>query len=198
MVVTTPDGYVIDVLGPEKLWQASASDAKILLELMTTDWFHGVFRKGDVFVLDRGFRGAVPALLASGFVVKTPEFLPKGKKQLPTEQANKSRLCTKVRWVVEHVNAQLKRYKYLAQTVPMPCVPGLYQDIRISAAVHSAFGKRVASDKDDFTVAERILQQYANVNYLQALVIREKLSAKRSVFKDLTESSDLDFPELSP
>ncbi|CAG2202159.1 unnamed protein product [Mytilus edulis] len=46
-----------------------------------------------------------------------PRFL-KGEKQLSTEDANMSRLVTKIRWIVESSNARIKTWKYLFHTLP--------------------------------------------------------------------------------
>jgi hypothetical protein len=41
-----------------------------------------------------------------------------GKKQHTTEEANKSRLITKVRWVVESANGRIKQWTFLDKGVP--------------------------------------------------------------------------------
>lgn len=54
----------------------------------------------DVIVVDRGFRDAVGTMAQLGFRVQIPCFL-RGRKQLPTREANSTRCVTKVRWVIE-------------------------------------------------------------------------------------------------
>lgn len=70
MVAVTPNGMIIDVFGPEKLWKASMSDGDILKEIMKLDVFKERFQPGDVFVIDGGFRSMKDDLLAAGFIVK--------------------------------------------------------------------------------------------------------------------------------
>ena len=66
---------------------------------MKTD-FHlvNLLKEGDVMILDRGFRDAVIEL-ENGYKLKVmmPNFLEKGQKQFTTNQANESRLVTKIR-----------------------------------------------------------------------------------------------------
>jgi hypothetical protein len=40
------------------------------------------------------------------------------QKQYTTEEANKSRLITKVRWVVESANGRIKQWRFLDKVVP--------------------------------------------------------------------------------
>lgn len=67
-------------------------------------------RPGDIFIFDRGFRDCLPDMEAKGYVTETPEFVLKTQRsqQLTTEQANRSRLVTKTRYVVEVQNGHLK------------------------------------------------------------------------------------------
>lgn len=76
------------------------------------------FTENDVFVVDRGFRDAIDFLGEAGFRVKLPCYLPKGAKQHSTEEANMSRLITKVRWVVESVNGRIKQWIMLNKVIP--------------------------------------------------------------------------------
>lgn len=68
--------------------------------------------------MDRGFRDAVDFLKEAGFHVKMPCYLPKGAKQHSTEEANMSRLITKVRWVIESVIKRIKQWKMLNKVIP--------------------------------------------------------------------------------
>ena len=60
-------------------------------------------------IVDRGFRDAIQ-ILKDKYKINTmmPNLLPKNQKQFTTEEANSSRLCTKMRWVIESVNGLLK------------------------------------------------------------------------------------------
>ena len=51
-------------------------------------------------IVDRGFRDAIPTIKHFGYEAVMPSFL-KRREQLSTEEANYTRLITKVRWVIE-------------------------------------------------------------------------------------------------
>ena len=76
MMVTKPDGFILQVFGPDKLWKATASDSTIMSAIMKTEWFKNLSKSGDTLVVDRGFRDCVGELTARGFVVETPAFIP--------------------------------------------------------------------------------------------------------------------------
>lgn len=77
-----------------------------------------MFKENDAFVVDRGFRDAVDFLEEARFHVKMPCYLPKCAKQHSTEEANMSRLITKVRWVIESVIKRIKQWKMLNKVIP--------------------------------------------------------------------------------
>ena len=97
MILVATDGYILTVLGPY-LADGKNSDAKITEHTWTsnvediTDWFE----EDDVMVVDRGFRDAVDILNDFGINAQMPHFLNKSEKQHTTEEANESRLASKV------------------------------------------------------------------------------------------------------
>lgn len=62
-------------------------------------------------IVDRGFRDAVTFMEENGLQVHMPFYLPRGKKQHSTTEANISRMVTKVRWVVESANGKVKQWR---------------------------------------------------------------------------------------
>lgn len=84
-----------------------------------------LLKKGDIFILDRGFRD-VQTLLKSGNFVVLMSVLRGKRAQLPTKEANESRMVTKCRWVVEAIHGILsKKYRLLrliAKCCPMQAV----------------------------------------------------------------------------
>lgn len=79
-----------------------AFDAGILKILGDPNGLITILKRGDVFILDRGFRDMVSFLEELGFTILLLAL--KGKrKQLSTEESNESRFVTKLRWVVEAV-----------------------------------------------------------------------------------------------
>jgi DNA-dependent RNA polymerase auxiliary subunit epsilon len=93
------DGYIIDIVGP---FEANVSDSTIMKDLFFHDTpLTKLFRAGDTFVLDRGFRDAREFMESKDYQVKMPGFIPAGSKQLSCIDANSSRLVIKVRYIVE-------------------------------------------------------------------------------------------------
>ena len=109
MIVSTT-GYIISVLGPV-LSDSTNNDANILKHVFLNNmedvltWFI-FFVQGDKLVLDRSFRDCLNVMNGLGMEVAMPSFL-NGKKQFDVDDANRSRLVTKVRWIVESVNGRL-------------------------------------------------------------------------------------------
>ena len=118
IIITASDGYIIDILGPF-LADGKNNDAAILNVFLQNK--ESAIRKwlaqNDIFVVDRGFRDSVDLIESLGFQSETPAFLPKGQKQHSVEEANLSRLVTKIRWAVESANGRLKKWRFLSNTV---------------------------------------------------------------------------------
>ena len=103
MVVVTTSGYFVTVVGPY-LADSKNNDASILNHMLKSnveemkEWVN----EEDVFIVDRGFRDSLELLDDLGIQAKMPAFLKKGEKQMTTEDANMSRLVTKVSIFVCH------------------------------------------------------------------------------------------------
>ncbi|CAF2529584.1 unnamed protein product [Rotaria sp. Silwood2] len=101
MVITITNGYILNVFGPF-FGDDKINDANIIKHCLLNNeqdilkWLHD----DDIILLDRGFRDAIPTIQVLGFRVSMPSFL-NGKAQLSTEEANKSRLVTANRWVID-------------------------------------------------------------------------------------------------
>lgn len=73
------------------------------------------FQAGDVCVVDRGFRDVLDAFKAMGYEYQMPAFLEKERNQHSVEEANDSRLVTKVRWVVKAYHGRMKKLIFLTE-----------------------------------------------------------------------------------
>ncbi|KAJ8720700.1 hypothetical protein PYW08_006165 [Mythimna loreyi] len=117
------DGHIIEVSGPHA---ATTSDAQVMNSVIDNEEdtgdgvFHWFYRNGDVFILDRGFRDSVVPMQQHGYSVHIPESKYPNGAQLTTDQANKSRLITICRWVVEVVNGRFKRDFRLLRNIYKP------------------------------------------------------------------------------
>ena len=95
MVVVTTTGHFVTIMGP---YIARNNDASILNHMLKSnvDDFRSFINENDVMVIDRGFRDSVKLLEEMGVHAAMPKFLKKGQKQMAVEDANMSRLVTKV------------------------------------------------------------------------------------------------------
>jgi hypothetical protein len=194
MMVVAPNGWILDAFGPDKFWNGSVSDSAIMLEMMDQEWFQLVFRRGDVFVVDRGFlRQGVPEKLESkGYIVKAPSNRQNNK--LSAKEANKSSECTSVRWVVEVTNQDIKQNKMLSEQIDIKRVPTIVQDTRIAAAMHNAYGTRRVR-QDASLKASKLLNSLDKPNLLKEIV--EPYHLKKVTFHIMKDESIIDFPELT-
>ena len=128
-----------------------------------------------------------------------PSFLRKNEKQLSTEEANKSRLVTKVRYVIEKVNGILKsRFRYFDNVWSNKSITHLMDDFKIACALHNAFFLRMESDIEDCDlIAETMLNNHDKPNLLLQLVNANNLIRKRKLFIKMNAYTLPDFPRLS-
>lgn len=77
-----------------------------------------VFKKTFICMMRKqnGFLKSPIFLKNLGFLVEMPAFLEKGT-QFETEEANETRLVTKIRWVVEATNGLIKKWAYFDKVV---------------------------------------------------------------------------------
>lgn len=192
-VACAPDGYILNVYGP---FQASMNDAKIMKEVMEKDPRISIFEQGDVFLVDRGFRDVKSYLEEKGYTVKMPECLSKNQKQLTTEQANKSRLVTKVRYMVEVVNGKLKSFRLLDRVRPNTMVPSLGADFKIAASLINEFFRPPTPDSDEPFIAQLMKSQLTKENALRKLVDEKNLERVTTQFEKLNAEELSEFPRL--
>ncbi|XP_021339896.1 uncharacterized protein LOC110441121 [Mizuhopecten yessoensis] len=201
MMVVGSDGYVLSVLGPY-MADYSNNDASIIKHMMNKnsedmkDWL----KENDVMVVDRGFRDAVEFLQESGLRVEMPSYLQKGAKQHTTEEANLSRLVTKVRWVVESANGRLKQWRLLDKVVPNTLVPQIGDFVRIICAICNKFRPPLANmDPQLEEEATKMLEKVCLSNKVQEFVEENNLVKRRVPYKKIDSINDVlsDFPHLS-
>lgn len=94
-LLVAPDGYILDIHGPY-FSDSRNNDAQILRNEFDRDadglgqWVE----EGDIFVVDRGYRDVTELLQRLGIQYEMPVLLARGQRQLPTVEANQSRLVT--------------------------------------------------------------------------------------------------------
>ncbi|XP_058802355.1 uncharacterized protein LOC131670634 [Phymastichus coffea] len=197
--ICTTNGLVVGILGP---YYAKENDARILKKILD-DNESGLkelmCKEGDVFILDRGFRDVKSQLENDEYQVLMPALKGKNEKQLSAEDANKSRLVTILRWVVEAVHGNVaQKYKFFHHQLDNRYLPaaGLY--CRIVCFLINQFGKRLITTAcSDNEVLRYILDKNSKENSLATEVRAGKYSRKSSLFVRLTSADIQDFPEMT-
>lgn len=198
MVCVTTNGYIVDILGP---FEAVKNDAKCMLDIVRrNEGVIGMFRPGDVFIFDRGFRDCTSAINEMGYIVKMPEFVKKSEphQQLSNEQANKSRLVTKTRYVVETRNGHIKTIWPIFATIwPTTCLLHIYRDLRIAAALINKYADKIVADKgEQEEVANMMLTRAIAPNVLQPIVSDGMFQGHLPFFQPI-DVNDFAFPRMT-
>lgn len=190
------DGFVLDLPGP---FQGTMNDATILKRVLDDrEGISSLLRKGDIFIVDRGFRDVKDLLESRGYKVLMPAL--KGKRaQLPTDEANESRMVTKCRWVVEGVHGILsKKFKLLHNQFDNKMLTNAASYCKIACLIHNLFGKRLNSDEDTSEeIVNRMLCMKDEANRVAERVAKGNLARRTTPFRKLTSRELLDFPKLS-
>ena len=203
MVIVGTDGYILSILGP---YYAKNNDGSITKHILktNTEGMKSWLNDNDIFIVDRGFRDVSAYLVEEGFNVEMPQYLRKGNKQHNAEEANTSRLVTKVRWVVESVNSRIKQWKFFDKVVSNHYIPYIGDFLRIVCSLLNCYRPQLANmDPSTEEIANKMLVRSAMSNDVQKMVEEEGLLKKRSIFKKVemnTSGFSLplpDFPILS-
>ena len=118
MVMVTTTEYIVTTFGPFSS-DFHNNDASILKHIMLNNYEDILtwIKEGDIMILDRGFRDLFGVLKSLGIDAGMPSFLAKNQQQFNMYDATRSRFVIKLRWVVESVNARLKKFKWFSQTI---------------------------------------------------------------------------------
>ncbi|KAL0809876.1 hypothetical protein ABMA28_011356 [Loxostege sticticalis] len=193
------DGYIIDVLGP---YPATTTDADIINQEFRNEDSpcRQFFQAGDVFILDRGFRDALPLLNSCDYQVHVPLSPEDGESQLTTSDANKSRAVTLCRWVVEVVNGIFKTaFKIFRQNYFNRASKHLMIDFAVAAALINRFHCRIQDREDAAQILEIVHQNMNTNNELSDYVRQQNLNRARANFQNINVNSDnvTGFPTLT-
>ncbi|OWF49584.1 uncharacterized protein LOC110451517 isoform X2 [Mizuhopecten yessoensis] len=197
MIVVSTTGYFITVLGPY-FADYKNNDASILKHILhnNIEDIKNWVEENDIFIVDRGFRDSLELLEDLGIKAEMPCFMQKGQKQMTTQDANASRLVTKVRWVVESANGQIKRWKYMDHVLPTNQVPYIGDHVRIICAIcNKYFPSLSPGNTDDEALATKMLYLSKQINNLKSRVEDENMEKRRVIW---TEPDDclINFPKL--
>lgn len=168
MMGVSTDGTIIFTLGPFK---AKENDAQITRKIFDSEMGSTrAYLPQDIMIVDRGFRDCVTDLKNRGFIVKMP--VCSTVAQLTTQEANQSRLVTKVRYEVERVNGVMKNvWRIFAGVVETQYIPHVMTDFEIGAALINRQSKPRTIDEDKCTIMANSMLSRLNIgNHLQNIV----------------------------
>ncbi|GFW47735.1 DDE Tnp4 domain-containing protein [Trichonephila clavipes] len=121
-------------------------------------------------------------------VPKKRAFLDK-QAQSFAEDASETRLVASIRWAVEAVNIQLKKWRALNNIIPNVKIPYIGDYVKIVCAILNAFHPaRLNNIEDDNVVAQRMLDLVKKLNYLQQTVEENGWARKRAIWTLLSDS----------
>ena len=193
--ICTTNGFIVDFAGP---FPGTANDATIVREVLKDPKLLALLLPGDALVVDRGFRDAVDFMKSMSFQVFMPAM--KGKrKQIPCDEANTSRLVTKVRWIVETVHGRVaQRYKLLHNAVDNKMLPKVRSLCRIIGYLENRFCNRSWGDDAMTTEILDYMESRLHVrNTLGELVERERWLRRSTLLQTVSATDLIDFPILT-
>ena len=199
MVIVASDGYILNVLGPYRSdgKNNDASITKHILRKNEEDIKHWV-QENDVAIVDRGFRDAIEFLAKHGLHVEMPTYLKKGQSQHTTEEANLSRLVTKVRWVVESANGRIKHWRLLDKVLHNHYITSIGDFVRIVCAICNDCRPPLSKhNPDGRQLAQQMLEKSRQNNNIKTMVEEENLMRKRTVYQTVNSFDLTDFPVLT-
>lgn len=154
-----------------------------------------VAKKGDIFILDRGFRDVVTLCEDKNIEVFMPQLLYK-KQKFDDRQANLSRMVTILRWVVEAVNGRLKNiFHYFDLVITIKSLKNLNNLLLIALAIINKFSAPLFKETDFHSII--ITKMFEKINKINCLEKEVKLLQKKTKWSVVDESSAKNFPRLS-
>ncbi|OXA38533.1 hypothetical protein Fcan01_26735 [Folsomia candida] len=170
-----------------------------LFKPMMSDSIMSLLEEDDVLILDRGFRDAIESAESQGLACFMPELLKKNQVQFTTTEANKSRLVTMLRWVVESVNGRLKnKFKFFEDIIYASYFPKLPGLLKVTVAILNAFSPPIFTQSPwHEDLIEYVASRLESPNLVQALVEQNNLQRGNAAWNTADEDDVLEFPELS-
>ena len=119
------------------------------------------------------------------------------QRQLSTEMANRARMITMQRWVVEARNGHEKSiYRFVDGIIPRAHVLHLKEFYLIAGGLINRYrGPLLMADKT-IELAREIKDRINNINVVQALVEVDNLARRNAIWERLNEQNVPDFPQF--
>ncbi|OXA46405.1 hypothetical protein Fcan01_18813 [Folsomia candida] len=199
LILILDDGYIVEATG---LFYGDCgnNDANILKKMLEEhESIMVILEDGDVLILDRGFRDAIEEAESQGLSVYMPELIKKHQSQFTTSEANRSRLVTMLRWVVESANGRLKnKFKFFDDTIAASYFPKLPGFLKVAVSMLNAFSPPLFTESDwNEQLVELVSSRLEAENAVQTLVEENNLQRKSVLWKNADEDCVLEFPQLS-
>ncbi|CAG7726745.1 unnamed protein product, partial [Allacma fusca] len=196
-----PDGRIFDAHGPFFSDAKNNDAATLRYELQQNiSGIRNWLIPGDVVVVDRGYRDIVPYLQELGLDVSIPFCAPRNQGQIPTQEANDSRVTTKTRWVVEVRNGHISQiFKYFGRQIHAQNVPFTGDYFKICCALINAYYPTIALTERSLGMGVRILELRNSSNILmEYLQTKDLLNPRiRRVWRDMADEELEDFPRMT-
>ena len=186
VMTTTTTGYILTIFGPFYS-DFYNNDASILKHVMLNNYedILSLVQVNDIMILGRGFRDSLSILKALGIDAAMPSFLGRSRRQFNVYDANRSRFITKLQWVVEGINARLKRFKWFSQIIQNSSLPARPDYVAIVAALANCFHlPLVAASPDDNETVRRMNSLLIQSNILHERLIQDNLQ-RHSVWQSI-------------
>ncbi|KAJ8670981.1 hypothetical protein QAD02_002240 [Eretmocerus hayati] len=158
-LIVGPDGHIVDVQDPH-FADARNNDAAMPRDDLGIEdgpirhWI----RAGGHFLVDRAYRDIEDLFEELGLRYYRFAFLEAGERQLSTQDANQSRIVTKMRRVVEARNGHIKSTcKFLKQMMQIQHIPHLGDFYRIAGAMINRYHPPIIMQGADAQFARRML-----------------------------------------
>lgn len=102
--------------------------------------FRNWITEEDIVIVDRVYRVVIPRLEELGLITYMPPLHHQNQRQLSTSEANRARLITKTRWVVEARNGHFKSiFKFFKGRISMHHAVNLSGFYQIAGALLNKF-----------------------------------------------------------
>ncbi|KAJ8685806.1 hypothetical protein QAD02_021599 [Eretmocerus hayati] len=176
------DGHILDVRDPH-FADARNNDAAMLRDDLGNEdgpMRHWI-RAGDIILVERAYRDIEDLFVEPGLRYYRPAFFEAGGRQLSTQDANQSRIVTKMRYVVEARNGHIKfTCKFLNQMMQIQHIPHLGDFDRLAEAMINRYHPPIIMQGADAQLARRMLDRARQPNALQARVENENLATRNA------------------
>ena len=175
--------YIVLTVGPYYA-DVKNNDSETMKNIISNsrDDFRNWVRSGDIVVLDRGFRDALPLLDSLGYQTDMPKFLNKKQTQFSTSEANANRLTTKVRWIMESTNGRVKQWRIFDRVIYNRLILVIGDYFSIVCAVINRFCSTFVYDTNrDKETAGKVLQLVSQSNELKQYMDALKDNSEKNI-----------------